>query len=460
MPPLSSLESELAEEERALRAEQEWFLTTQVKPSLQTIQKALLSCQEAARLQDDTMGALTLAISSTNNDTLKGFVTLAGSFIVKGELTVKLPKQPVVKAAIHSYVPSNASVPSTSAVPSTTASTAAASTSSSASSITAGQNEGSSEEVTPVPAIAITATSETSETNAQGSNQVPEQALGALPQQPPPALSRSVSGTVILSALMSGAGTGPAIAPSANIPQPPLNQHQLLHSYRPPGHLTQPYLLEQVKDVQNHTAQAIFRLEDYWTSGSDRLLTGGAQEKQEGSEKQGGGGGEEKKTRARMSKADINEVTRPLKTLLELMQRHLRAGIEAMARPRKEKLYPFRVCDPKIFSPALNEDFVIEFYIRDSQLVCAAYALQLTGGPTNGSSGSGDTVVLPASNKIGQTSKGGIKGKVATTLEDKVVQVQSSKLEEINGRLVHAEGLCRRLLYFLVLQESVAEPPV
>ncbi|KAI7832440.1 hypothetical protein BC939DRAFT_103922 [Gamsiella multidivaricata] len=387
---------------------------------------------------------------------------------------------------------------------------------------------------------------------------------------------------------MSGAGTGPAIAPSANIPQPPLNQHQLLHSYRPPGHLTQPYLLEQVKDVQNHTAQAIFRLEDYWTSGSDRLLTGGAQEKQEGSEKQGGGGGEEKKTRARMSKADINEVTRPLKTLLELMQRHLRAGIEAMARPRKEKLYPFRVCDPKIFSPALNEDFVIEFYIRDSQLVCAAYALQLTGGPTNGSSGSGgnvltsylqhtlpggssttitqhqqgqsvssaavsstdvhhhithapqqnaghgggdkggksgqgtprpaspvhhhtmslqpshqhhgqqqqggkghpwsparspsttqqphhlggefhssaptnDTVVLPASNKIGQTSKGGInkyRGKVATTLEDKVVQVQSSKLEEINGRLVHAEGLCRRLLYFLVLQESVAEPPV
>lgn len=45
---------------------------------------------------------------------------------------------------------------------------------------------------------------------------------------------------------------------------------------------------------------------------------------------------------------DIKESTRPLKTLLELLQRHLRAGIEAMAQPNKEKLYPFRVCDPKV----------------------------------------------------------------------------------------------------------------
>ncbi|KAI9240401.1 MAG: hypothetical protein BYD32DRAFT_171405 [Podila humilis] len=399
MSPFMSIEEELAEEERVLRAEQEWFLSSQVQPSLEAIQKALIACQDAAKLQDDTKGALTLAISSTNNDILKGFVTLSSSFIIKGAGVVE-SNQPLPK--------------------------------------------------------------------------------------------------------------------------------------------------------------------------------------------------------------DIKESTRPLKTLLELLQRHLRAGIEAMAQPNKENLYPFRVCDPKIFSPALSEDFVIEFYIRDSQLVCAAYALQLTGGSSSGSNGghsgpslstflhqtplqtppapssteaatgtffssmttphnrnsstdanqtssgphvhfpqqpaqvaygqipslaslsttvaTGDqhqptpkgghitprpaspvtqhshhqyqppqpilkpyswspsrspptppqplhsgeyhsssnvasvSVVLPASSKVGQTGKGGInkyRGKVATTLEDKMIQVQSSKLSEISSKLSAAEGLCRRLLHFLVLQESV-----
>ncbi|CAO3565525.1 unnamed protein product [Mortierella alpina] len=320
-----------------------------------------------------------------------------------------------------------------------------------------------------------------------------------------------------------------------------------------------------------------------------------------------------------VTSSEITESIGTLRTLLQLMQRHLRAGIQAMAQPAKEKLYPFKVCDPKIFSPALSEDFVIEFYIRDSQLVCAAYALQLTGGnttsnPGGGSSGgalvnylqqalpgastptmapvpsmptaassvrpsaegfiphsspqppptvysgsgggvsgahlsasnaaspsvgggsgaksghvtphaaspsvlqhhhtagappsrprrlssgqvhqlsqagvkapsssfpwspsramsatdvhtnvsagppSNESVVLPASDKIGQTSKGGInkyRGKIATTLEDKVVQVQSPKLAEISAKLIHAENLCRRLLLFLTLQESVASP--
>ena len=51
------------------------------------------------------------------------------------------------------------------------------------------------------------------------------------------------------------------------------------------------------------------------------------------------------------------------------------------------------------------------------------------------------------------------RGKIATTLEDKVVQVQSPKLAEISARLIHAENLCRRLLHFLVLQGSVAASP-
>ncbi|KAG0089465.1 hypothetical protein BGZ92_004752 [Podila epicladia] len=538
MPHFMSIEEELAEEERVLRAEQEWFLSTQVQPSLEAIQKALIACQDAARLQDDTKGALTLAISSTNNDILKGFVTLSSSFIVKGELIVKLPKQSVVKAAIHSQAPTLNIVPSSLTVPSTTTATGSGSA--------AGSSAGSSRTSTD-----ITENSEEAKDASALSQQKDS-------QDSQPQVSPNESSSTETVAIVAPIGSH-------------VNPHQLLH--RPPGHLTQPYLLEQLKDVQNHTSQALLRLEDYWKTGVVGL---------------------------NQPPKDIKESTRPLKTLLELLQRHLRAGIEAMAQPNKEKLYPFRVCDPKIFSPALSEDFVIEFYIRDSQLVCAAYALQLTGGSSSGSNGghsgpslstflqqvpsqtppaptsaesatgplfssatshirnsstdanqastgphvhfpqqpaqaahgqapsssslsstpvtAGDhhqpppkagqitprptspmaphshhqyqpsqpiqsksfpwspsrspptpqqpgeyhpsnsasvSVVLPASSKVGQTGKGGIKGKVATTLEDKMVQVQSSKLSEISAKLSAAEGLCRRLLHFLVLQESV-----
>ncbi|KAF9324885.1 hypothetical protein BG006_000146 [Podila minutissima] len=520
MPQFMSIEDELADEERVLRAEQEWFLSTQVQPSLEAIQKALIVCQDAVRLQDDTKGALTLAISSTNNDILKGFVTLSSSFIVKGELVVKLPKQPVIKAAIHSQAPITNVVPSSLTVPSMTTATG---TGSAAGSFAG--SSGNSTDITENSEEAKDASALAQQKNSQDSQ------LQASPSE------------------SSSTATVAIVAPIGSH----VNPHQLMH--RPPGHLTQPYLLEQLKDVQNHTSQALLRLEDYWETG----VVGSNQPPK-----------------------DIKESTRPLKTLLELLQRHLRAGIEAMAQPNKEKLYPFRVCDPKIFSPALSEDFVIEFYIRDSQLVCAAYALQLTGGSGSGSNGgnsgpslstflqqapsqppsaptsaesatshnhnsstdanqastglhvhfpqqpaqaahgqapssslqpstavtAGDhhqpapkggqithrptspaalhshhqyqplqpiqskpypwspsrspptpqqpgeyhpsntasvSVVLPVSSKVGQTGKGGIKGKVATTLEDKMVQVQSSKLSEISAKLSAAEGLCHSM---------------
>ncbi|KAG0341489.1 hypothetical protein BG000_008883 [Podila horticola] len=456
------------------------------------------------------------------------------------ELVVKLPKQSVVKAAIHSQAPTTNIVPSSLTVPSTatTAGSGSAAESSAGSSRASTDIAENLEEAKDASALAQQKDSQDSQ---------------------PQALSPNESSNNATIAIVAPIGSQ-------------VNPHQLLH--RPPGHLTQPYLLEQLKDVQNHTSQALLRLEDYWKTG----VVGSNQPLPK----------------------DIKESTRSLKTLLELLQRHLRAGIEAMAQPNKEKLYPFRVCDPKIFSPALSEDFVIEFYIRDSQLVCAAYALQLTGGSSSGSNGghsgpslstflhqaplqtppapistesatgpsfstaishnrnsstdanhaatgphvhfpqqpvqaahgqapsssslsstvvtTGDhhqlapkgghtaprpaspvaqhshlpyqapqptqskpypwspsrspptlqqpgeyhppnaasvSVVLPASSKVGQTAKGGIKGKVATTLEDKMVQVQSSKLSEISTKLAAAEGLCRRLLHFLVLQESV-----
>ncbi|KAF9959939.1 hypothetical protein BGZ72_008448 [Mortierella alpina] len=338
------------------RTEQEWFLATQVKPGLESIQKALIACQDAARLQDDAKGALTLAISSTNNDTLKGFVTLAGSYIVKGDLTIKLPKLPVVKATIHSSIPNNVSTPaaSTLLVPAAASSNAGSSTVAS-----------STSSVTGVPSTLDSAEVAVAESSSRGGETDGSSADG--PQedrQKPPKEAEPEPNQLLQQAALGNTQ----------------NAHQLLSTYRPPGHLTQPYFLEQIKDVQNHTAEAIYKLEDYWRhvvhmgDKKDKTRENASRDQEQDS----------------ATSAEITESIGMLKTLLELMQRHLRAGIQAMAQPGKEKLYPFKVCDPKIFSPALSEDFVVEFYIRDSQLVCAAYALQLTGGNyTSGSGGGG-----------------------------------------------------------------------
>ncbi|KAK5821122.1 hypothetical protein F5H01DRAFT_340015 [Linnemannia elongata] len=580
MPPLATLEQELAEEEKVLRAEQEWFLTTQVTTSLDAIQKALVACQDAARLQDDVMGALTLAISSPNNDTLKGFITLSGSFIVKGELTIKLPKLPVVKAAIHSQIPTNTSAAQSLLTASSASTIGGGAPTSSASSVTGALGGGSTGEISPEEfhATATEGTDVSKAEDGHGSQQLPTAAQGlaaaigaATGIGAGPIVAAATATTPAATAHSSTATTATVGSATPSVPAPQMNTHQVLHSYRPPGHVTQPYALEQLRDVQNHTAQAIFRMEDYRKWRGEAINVG------EG------------------ATLDIKEITRALKTMLELLERHIRASIAAMAQPGKEKLYPFRVCDPKIFSPALSEDFVIEFYIRDSQLVCAAYALQLSSGSGSGQSSSAghalttylqqalpgassvstpslphtvvqpsssattaaaassgtdhhhalasstsvhnghtgngggrggqgtpraaspihhhngtsghpshashqsnltqhhgqggnagaggrvtkpwsptrspstpqvslhpEPVVLPTSDKIGQTSKGGInkyRGKIATTLEDKVVQVQSPKLAEISARLIHAENLCRRLLHFLVLQDSVATSP-
>ncbi|KAG0056317.1 hypothetical protein BGZ83_005685 [Gryganskiella cystojenkinii] len=521
------------------RAEQEWFLTTQVDPNLRDIQEALI------------------------------------------DMTIKLPKLPMVKAAIHSQIPITESVVPTTGSSDSTAKTTTAGTASIAATTAETRLGPEASAVTPEQPESKDGEGRLPPTDAQTRTQGN---LAVSSSTSVGAQSASVTTTTATATVAQG-----SVAPvQSNAPPAIANTLQAMHN-KTPGHLTQPYFLEQLKDVQNHTAQAIFRLQDYWRIPGV-VPTGSTTD-----------------AASRLGAGGIKESTRALKTLLELMQRHLRAAIEVMAQPSKEKLYPFRVCDPKIFSPALNEDFVIEFYIRDSQLVCAAYALQLTGGsnpsgggglasylqqalpsstptaspippsqptltsmapgantsdthpspsmpqlpqaayghrtglstssslnappshssvgvgnshghhgedghgaksgqatprpsspvlyhhpstqqhpqqqssaggksypwsptrtpPTGlehhgasgGGSSSSDSVTLPPSSKIGQTSKGGIKGKIATTIEDKMVQVQSPKLAEISSRLVHAENLCRRLLHFLVLQDQSSTIP-
>ncbi|KND04677.1 uncharacterized protein SPPG_00392 [Spizellomyces punctatus DAOM BR117] len=105
----------LSKEESVLRAELLWMLETQAPPlvaEVGTIIKTGLACctpssADAGPNQRSTASA-TLAVTSANSDLLKGFVTIDGTAIVKGELTLKLPhynRGNVIKLTINSANP-------------------------------------------------------------------------------------------------------------------------------------------------------------------------------------------------------------------------------------------------------------------------------------------------------------------------------------------------------------------
>ncbi|TPX67245.1 hypothetical protein SpCBS45565_g03931 [Spizellomyces sp. 'palustris'] len=105
----------LSKEESVLRAELLWMLETQAPPlvaEVGTIIKTGLACctpssADAGPNQRSTASA-TLAVTSANSDLLKGFVTIDGTAIIKGELTLKLPhynRGNVIKLTINSANP-------------------------------------------------------------------------------------------------------------------------------------------------------------------------------------------------------------------------------------------------------------------------------------------------------------------------------------------------------------------
>ncbi|KAG0224341.1 hypothetical protein BGW42_005177 [Actinomortierella wolfii] len=363
--PPSGQDDELALETAALKEELEWFMSTQAMPSLKEIHRALL------------------------------------------ELVVKLPKQPVVKAAIYAQVPSNMGGTSAAesaaatgvaalSAPAATATTAETTMATSTTASTASHPNSSvhpGRKSPPSTSLSMAAAPAAELSNIQGSHQLLQDAIVAGTSSNASASSSSASvkaatgahgrGSSTSSVASSGSGTvGTVTTMTAMNPtggSVGLTPHQLLNPYKAPGFWTQPYFLEQVKDIQNHLSQALFHLDDFWALASS--CSSASQQQQQPAS-------------SSLSSPSVETSPPPpielsaVQTLLQLLQRHLRGAIENLARPSKEKLYPFRVCDPKIFAPPLNEDFILEFYIRDSKVVCAAYALQLSTPPPSVSGGS------------------------------------------------------------------------
>ncbi|CAG8579764.1 2111_t:CDS:2, partial [Acaulospora colombiana] len=98
-------------EEDAMARELEWLLVSQLPHALYDLKKGLKKCEAIMKSpeHDDSLGTNVLIIFELcSNDSLKGYVTLDGSDIIKGELQVKFPnynRGNLVKLTIHSKNP-------------------------------------------------------------------------------------------------------------------------------------------------------------------------------------------------------------------------------------------------------------------------------------------------------------------------------------------------------------------
>ncbi|CAH1768363.1 1316_t:CDS:10, partial [Entrophospora sp. SA101] len=91
---MSHSENHILQKERDILAKElDWLLNSQIPGLLESLNKGLKKCELLIKSPEnyDFLSTSTLAISSINTDTLKGFVTLDGSDIIKGELQIKLP---------------------------------------------------------------------------------------------------------------------------------------------------------------------------------------------------------------------------------------------------------------------------------------------------------------------------------------------------------------------------------
>ncbi|KAI8880852.1 hypothetical protein K501DRAFT_324778 [Backusella circina FSU 941] len=61
--------------------------------------------------------------------------------------------------------------------------------------------------------------------------------------------------------------------------------------------------------------------------------------------------------------------------LLEDLYQYVDRALHAFDYPNEASLFPYKVCHPKLFSPPLKQDLVIEFCIHDIYIACNVYAL-------------------------------------------------------------------------------------
>ncbi|CAG8715003.1 16442_t:CDS:2, partial [Dentiscutata heterogama] len=91
----------------------------------------------------------------------------------------------------------------------------------------------------------------------------------------------------------------------------------------------------------------------------------------------------------------------------------------------EEKLFPYKICDPQMFSSKLPEDLVIQFHVEGSCIVVSVYALQFHSSAPQQKQGN----ILGSSKSSLKVCQ--YKDKYASVLNEIVVKSLDPKLEKV-----------------------------
>lgn len=131
---------------------------------------------------------------------------------------------------------------------------------------------------------------------------------------------------------------------------PPFNRGSLFKTSICTGSF---YFLDQIYDARNHLLAAIEEVESYtaWTPDAAYTVV-----------------------------PDLSD--------------QISKAIAALSQLNPSKAFPYKVCDSRLFDPALEADLAIEFSVKARSVVASVYALRYIN-PGHGGFGSGSGVSLP-----------------------------------------------------------------
>ncbi|CAG8809225.1 1119_t:CDS:2, partial [Dentiscutata erythropus] len=113
-----------------------------------------------------------------------------------------------------------------------------------------------------------------------------------------------------------------------------------------------------------------------------------------------------------------------IEQLLDTVLKNISNAQFILTCANEEKLFPYKICDPQLFSSKLPEDLVIQFHIEGSCIVVSVYALQYHSSAPQQKQGN----VLGSSKSSLKVCQ--YKDKYASVLNEIVVKSLDPKLEK------------------------------
>ncbi|CAO3669026.1 unnamed protein product [Umbelopsis ramanniana] len=123
---------------------------------------------------------------------------------------------------------------------------------------------------------------------------------------------------------------------------------------------------------------------------------------------------------------------------LEDILKYVKQAQMAFNSPSEAKSFPYRVCQPKHFTPPLPEDLVVEISIDHIHVLCNVYALELHQHQKSDK-------YIP------------YKDKFATVLDECRVRTQSPLLTDIAASLTKAADICSEFQLKLIQISAIQE---